>query len=237
MANEVRVQASPVGSVVSPANRTGMVVLHLGPASESSLDAARRLALLTGATVVCARYRPRFPAAVDDAVRAYRYCRRGGPVVVTGERLGAALAGALLLRLRDSGAEQPRCAALLSAVLDLTLGARSLLLNARAEPALDVAGLRRSVAAYAGGTARTDPLLSPAYANLHGLPPIQLLVAGSDPLLDDSLAVAARAARSGVTVDLRVWPDAAARDAGAITAIAHFIAAWNPEVPTDLVAR
>lgn len=235
MANEVHVEASPVGPVVAPADRGEMVVLYLAAEPEAAgpdpeLGTARRLALLTGASVVCARWRPTFPAALQDVVRAYRYCLRTGPVVVTGERLAGALAGALLVRLRDSGATLPRCAALLSPVLDLTLQARSLLFNAGAEPGFDIAALRRRVADYAAGTPRTDPLLSPAHANLHGLPPLQLLAAGSDPLLDDSLALATRAARSGVAVDLRVWPDATARDAAAMVVLADFIAAWNPEV-------
>ena len=74
-------------------------------------------------------------------------------------------------------------------------------------------------------TSATDPLLSPLHANLHGLPPVQLLAAGNDVLLDDSLAFAARAARSGVLVDLRVWPDATGLDAVAATAMAGFIVA------------
>ncbi|HKS98282.1 MAG TPA: alpha/beta hydrolase fold domain-containing protein [Rugosimonospora sp.] len=202
-------------------------ILYLPATPDSRGEAAQRLALMTGARVVPARYRPTFPAALHDAVRGYQRCE--GPVVVAGERLGAGLAAALLVRLRDSGAPLPRCAVLVSALLDLTLEAKSLLLNACAEPDLDVAGLRRCAADYAGGADRTDPLVSPVYANLHGLPPIQLLVAGTDPLLDDSLAFATRAARSGVTVDLRTWPDAAALTAAAPATIATFVATWSPE--------
>ena len=135
-------------------------------------------------------------------------------MVVAGERLGAGLAAALLARLRDTGAALPRCAVLVSAVLDLTMQAPSLLLNAAADPAFRVTELRRRVLRHAAGTALTDPRLSPLHANLHGLPPVQLLVAGNDLLLDDSLAFAARAARSGVTVDLRVRPDAASLRTG-----------------------
>jgi len=87
--------------------------------------------------------------------------------------------------------------------------APSLLLNAAADPTCDAGRLRRHAARYAAGTAPTDAALSPLYGSLHGLPPVQLVAAGTDLLLDDSLAFAARAARSGVTVDLRVWPDAA----------------------------
>jgi hypothetical protein len=79
-----------------------------------------------------------------------------------------------------------------SALFDLTLEAPSLSLNAAADPKFDLAGLARRVRRYAAGAAPTNPLLSPLYGNLHGLPPLQLLVAGNDPLLDDSLAFASR---------------------------------------------
>jgi acetyl esterase/lipase len=144
---------------------------------------------------------------------------------VAGNRGGAGLAAALLVRLRDEGAEPPACAVLVSPLLDLTLQAPSLQLNAAADPTFDLDELRRRVARYAAGTELTDPLLSPLFANLHGLPPIQVLAAGSDPLLDDSLAFAARAARSGVTVDLRVRPDAAGLRPGVLAAVAAFIGA------------
>lgn len=230
MENEVRVEESPVGPVVRTSKDTDLVVLYLhgeqdGP--EEALDKAGRLALLTGADVVCPRYRVAFPAALIDAHSGYSYCQATGPVVVVGEGLGAALATAMLVQLRDSGATPPRCAVLLSALLDLTLETKSLLFNATADPTFDLSALRKRVADYARGTPRTDPRLSPLYANLHGLPSTQILVAGTDPLLDDSLAFTTRAARSGIPVDLRVWPDTAGFRAEAITAMAVFVSAKN----------
>jgi acetyl esterase/lipase len=78
------------------------------------------------------------------------------------------------------------------------------------------------VASYAGGRPLTDSLLSPLYANLDGLPPVQLHVASTDPLLDDSLGFAARVARSRIQVDLRVWPDSATLRTESVPAIADF---------------
>ena len=224
----VRVEASPVGPVVHPPRPAETVVLYLhgdrylSAAPESALGLAGDLAARTGAAVVCCRYRPAFPAALVDVHAGYRYSQAAGPVVVAGERLGAGLAAALLARLRDAGDPLPRCAVLVSALLDLTMQAPSLLLNAAADPAFRVTELRRRVLRYAAGRELTDPRLSPLHANLHGLPPVQLLVAGNDLLLDDSLAFAARAARSGVTVDLRVRPDAASLRAEVGTAMAAF---------------
>jgi acetyl esterase/lipase len=226
---------SPVGPVVRPHGPTDTVILYLHgrqDVPEPALDLARRLVALTGAAIVCCRCRPTFPEALDDVDAAYHYCQEMGPVVVAGERIGAGLAAALLVRLRDSAAALPRCAVLISALLDMTMEAKSLRLNAGADPAFDVAELRRRAADYAAGAALTDALLSPLYANLHGLGPVQLLVAGTDPLLDDSLAFAARAARSHLTVDLRVWQDAAGLAAETATAMADFIGAWHPAART-----
>jgi len=245
---DVRVDESPAGPVVRPpVTRTATqntpgpaetVVLYLhsdrylSSTGEPVPGSARRLALRTGATVVCGRYRPAFPAALEDVYAGYCSSQAAGPVVVVGERAGAQLAAALLIRLRDSGAAPPRCAVLVSALLDLSMQAPSLRLNAAADPTFDAARLRRRVTRYAAGTAPTDPVLSPLRANLHGLPPVQLLVAGTDLLLDDSLAFAARAARSGVTVDLRVRPDAASLQTEAVPAMTDFITTWAPTTCT-----
>lgn len=230
MAGDIRVEQGPVGPVVYPSDHSDAVILYLhGDAdSDSTMDTAERLARSTGATVVCPRYRPTFPDAFEDARAGYRYCKHAGLVTVVGERIGAGLAAALLVHLRDLGTALPRSAVLVSGLLDLTMRANSLLLNARADPASDVTRLKQRVADYAGGAVLTDPLLSPLYANLHGLPPLQLLVAGTDLLLDDSLAFATRAARSRVTVDLRVWPDATTFTTQAFTVMTDFITVGRP---------
>jgi len=231
LAGRVTTVPSPVGPVVQPPGRLGTAILYLSGADagpgKAALELAGQLALRTGAAVVCCRYRPAFPAALDDVTEAYRYSQATGQVAIAGERLGAALAAALLLRLRDEGTGLPQCAVLVSALLDFTMEAASLRINAAADPAIDAAELRRQAARYAGATPLTDPLLSPLRANLHGLPPIQLLTAGNDVLLDDSVAFAGRAARSGVTVDLRVRPAGASLRAHAVPDMAGFIWTWT----------
>jgi acetyl esterase/lipase len=227
VADDVHVEESPVGPVLRTTEDTELAILYLHGEPDGLdpvLGHASELARWTGATVVCPRYRPAFPAALIDAHSGYSYCQAVGQVVVIGERLGAALATAMLVQLRDSEATPPSCAVLLSALLDLTLDTRSLVFNARAD---EIAQLRRRINEYARGTALTDARLSPLYANLHGLPPMQLLATGTDPLLDDSLAFATRAARSRVPIDLHVWPETASFHDAAIPAIAKFISAHD----------
>jgi len=236
VATELQVNTHSVGLTVRPPDPSGMVILHvhsdqyLACAPEAAIDLAGHLALHTGAEVICPRFRPFFPAALDDIRSAFDFSQNTGPVIVAGERVGAGLVAALLVRLRDEGAELPQRAILVSPLLDLTLETPSLSVNARADPTFDVAELRRCAAVYADGTPPTDPLLSPLFANLHGLPPIQIQAAGTDPLLDDSLAFAARAARSGVTVDLHIRPEATSLRSAIVPTMATFIStpeAWT----------
>ncbi|MEO3787477.1 alpha/beta hydrolase fold domain-containing protein [Actinocorallia sp. B10E7] len=233
MAGEVHVEESRSGLLVRPPDPVGPAVLYLhgdrylGGSPEAALDMAGHLALRTGGTVVCARYRSAFPASLHDAHTAYLHAEALGPVAVAGEGSGAGLAAALMVHLRDSGAPLPRCATLVSGLLDLTLQAPSLLFNAGANPEFDLDRLRREVTRYADGAEPHDPLLSPLHANLHGLPPLQLLTAGTDPFLDDSLAFATRAARSSLVVDLHVHPDPAGLRAGLLREMTTFLKTWT----------
>ncbi|MFD0901965.1 alpha/beta hydrolase fold domain-containing protein [Actinomadura sediminis] len=239
-AGGLRLQESSMGPVLRPPGRADKIVLYLRgdrphPAAPASVpEPYGRLALRANAVVAFPRHRAEFPAALDDVHDAYERARAEGPVMLAGDRLGGGLAAALLVRLRDTGAPPPACAVLVSALLDLTLEAPSLLLNAAADPSFDLDVLRERVARHAGDTPRTDPLLSPLHANLHGFPPLRLLTAGTDPLLDDSLSFAARAARSGVTVDLRVLQDAVDLRTAFVPAVADFMDVWGPRAdPSD----
>jgi acetyl esterase/lipase len=223
--------ASDVVILDPPERRSDFVLLYV-PGSPS-VDPARELAERTGARVYCPLYKPVFPRSFQDVEAAYDQANIG-PMIIVGERMGAGLAAALLVHLRDLGAPLPRAAVLISALLDLTMRANSVELNSRADPQLDITALRGYVADYAGGEALTNPLLSPLYANLHGLPPVQLLVAGTDPLLDDSLSFTARSARSGVTVDLRVSPDAATLASNKLPVTAEFVLAHAPAADPPL---
>jgi epsilon-lactone hydrolase len=234
--SEVRVDEGPFGPEVRPESRTvaqTVLYLHGDPrlagTPQDALPTARELARLTGYAVVCARYRPRFPQALEDVWAAWEHCHADGPATVAGKRLGGALAAGLLLRLRDAGATLPTCAVLSSPILDFTLDSPSLLLNAAADRTVDAEALPVRAAAYAGTTPRDHPLLSPLHGNLHGLPPLQLHAAGTEVLLDDTLSFVTRAAHSGVAVDMRIHEDSAAQGLRQLEATAQFLRAWCPD--------
>ena len=79
--------------------------------------------------------------------------------------------------------------------------------QAEVERILDPDSLERYAKYYAGEHDLTNPLISPHYADLGGLPPILIQVGADEILLDDARRCAARAQEAGVTVTLEVWDE------------------------------
>ncbi|SFP73128.1 alpha/beta hydrolase [Hymenobacter arizonensis] len=148
-----------------------------------------------------------FPAALDDAKRAYRWLLRQGhrahDIVVAGDSAGGGLALALLLALRDAGDMMPAAAVGLSPWTDLNLPMTALRRVAREEGLLlEALQMRTWGPLYARKTPLIHPLLSPAQADLHGLPPLLIQVSSAEVLYEDVLKFVdkARAAGSKVTL-------------------------------------
>lgn len=153
-----------------------------------------------------------YPAAVDDALAAYRGLVAAGvdpaSVAVVGESAGGGLAVALLLRIRDAHLPMPTCAALLSPWADLTMSGASLAGKAQADPALSADALSVRARSYLAGTDPAVPCASPVLADLGGLPPLLIQAGSAEILLDDAVRLAARAAADDVAVTLEVVPGA-----------------------------
>jgi acetyl esterase/lipase len=151
-----------------------------------------------------------FPAAVMDAVAAYRAVRseagESTPIVMAGDSAGGGLALATLVKLRDEGDALPAGAALFSPLTDLAGTGNSRQTNDKRCAMFHGKGLARAAEFYLCGAEPGDPLASPLYADLKGLPPLVIHVGADETLLDDSTMLAARARAAGVTVELQVWP-------------------------------
>jgi len=74
------------------------------------------------------------------------------------------------------------------------------------DPLIHATYLRELAAAYLGGHDPLDPLVSPLYGDLTGLPPILVQVGSDETLLDDSVRIVRRLGAAGVAVTLQVWP-------------------------------
>jgi monoterpene epsilon-lactone hydrolase len=151
-----------------------------------------------------------FPAALDDALAAYRALIRSGmpatSIVVAGDSAGGGLALALLLALRDAGEPLPAGAVLFSPWTDLAATGQSIIGNNASDALFFGSWVALLAQHYLGGTPATNPFASPVYADLTGLPPLLAQVSESEILLDDSRRVIDSARRSGVEATLRIWP-------------------------------
>jgi epsilon-lactone hydrolase len=92
-----------------------------------------------------------------------------------------------------------------SPVTDLALTGPSFETRAEADPYFTRAQAAGLIHSYLGDTDPTDPLASPLYGNLAGLPPISIHVGEDEVLLDDSRRYFERAIASGVDARLDVW--------------------------------
>ena len=150
-----------------------------------------------------------FPAAVDDAVAAYRWFLETGAdpasTVIGGDSAGGGLTIATLVSLRDAGLPMPAAGVCFSPWVDLEGLGDSMDARAEADPLVQREALARFAGFYLNGADPKSPLAAPLYADLAGLPALLIQVGTAETLLDDSIRLAARAEAAGVTVTLDVW--------------------------------
>lgn len=184
-----------------------------------------------------------FPAAVEDAAKAYEWLLTRHPraaIVLAGDSAGAGLAIATAVGVRDSPLKLPQAIVAFSPYSDLAVTGVSIEANAKSCAMFTPRGIREAAAIYLAGADARDPRASPLYADLAGLPPMLLFASRHEILRDDTLRLAERASAAGVKVELvvrdrlpHVWPVFVtllpeARDAFAtVTAFAREVGARN----------
>jgi monoterpene epsilon-lactone hydrolase len=167
-----------------------------------------------GARVVSVDYRlaPEhpFPAAADDALAVYQALLGGGTdpgeVVFAGESAGGGLAVATLVNARDHGLPLPAAALVMSPYADLTLAGATMDTKAGADVLMSRGNLAARAGDYTAGHDPADPLISPIFADLSGLPPLIIQAGTHEVLLDDAVRLARQAAVADVEVTLDVTP-------------------------------
>lgn len=143
-----------------------------------------------------------YPAAPDDCVAAVRAMRaRGLRVAIGGDSAGGQLAIATALRLRAGGEALPAGLMLVCPVTDFTDASESLRTNAASEPLLGLRHRTHALGLYAGAASLRDPLLSPVYADLRGLPPTIVEASRIEVLWDDARRFVDAAQAAGVAVE------------------------------------
>jgi monoterpene epsilon-lactone hydrolase len=216
---EVVASGVPAHWLEAPGVDTGrvLVFLHGGGYELGSLrsdgELAARLGRAAGMRVLFLEYRlaPEhpFPAAIDDAVAAWQWLvvdQHVSPrsIALAGDSAGGGLSVAMLVALRDAGAELPAAAVLMSPTVDLTSSGASMSERVDQDPISTPALLRQLSADYLAGADPKTALASPLFADVTGLPPLLVQVGTADLLLSDSERLAEAATEAGVDVTLQV---------------------------------
>jgi acetyl esterase/lipase len=198
----------------SPADRA-LVYLHGGgfvfgvTPQHVAMVAHLARAVGVGALMVDYRLAPDhpYPAALDDCVTAYRWLLRGGVppqnTVLAGDSAGGNLAITTMMKLRDGGEPLPAAAACLSPVADLSERHSP---GHFKDPLLPPSAVQFYSASYVAQGDGRDPLISPAYGEWRGLPPLLVHVGEEEMLRDDATRIAAAAHAAGVAVRLETYP-------------------------------
>ncbi len=171
-----------------------LINLHGGGfnSDSGSLTESIPIANLTHTRVVAVLYRlaPEhpFPAALDDAIAVYRELLKTykpAHIAIYGTSAGAILTAEVAVRLKQLDLPQPAALGIFSGLGDFSLAGDSQAIYALngLSGHLDPPDTRPHDSEYTGSTDPRDPVLSPLYADLHGLPPTLFLTSGRDLLL------------------------------------------------------
>ncbi len=181
---------------------------------DSHRDIACRLAQAAGVRTLLLDYRLapeyRFPAALEDATAAYRWLLDGGHsadrLALAGDSAGGGLSVALMSQLKSLELPLPKAAVLMSPWADLANTGESVSRFAAKDAMISPQAVEKFASLYLGDQDPKHPLASPLYADLSGLPPIQVLVGSEEVLLSDSERLVAGIISAGGQADLAVWP-------------------------------
>jgi len=202
----------------TPAERQDRVLINLhggGFNSDSgSLTESVPIANLTKTKVIAVLYRlaPEhpFPAAVEDAVAVYREVLKTykpAKIAIYGTSAGAILTGEVAVKLKQLGLPMPGALGIFSGFGDFNHVGDSQAMYALAGLSghLDPPGKTPLDTEYVRETNPEDPVLSPLYADLHGLPPTLFITSGRDMLLSGTTILHRKFLRDGVDAQLVVF--------------------------------
>ncbi|MEN6292118.1 MAG: alpha/beta hydrolase [Methanobacterium sp.] len=182
--------------------------------TKDHLDLCGKLSRASGFCVFSIDYRLapeyKFPDAVEDCLMSYLWLLKNGiessQIVIAGISAGGTLALSTLLSLRDNEVELPRAAVCMSPLVDMLFEGHSMVTN-KGKDWITQERLEKSRKIYLKGNSLTQPLASPLYADLHGLPPIMIQVGSHELLLDDIIKFYEKAIDSNVEVTFELWKD------------------------------
>lgn len=158
-----------------------------------------------------------FPAAVEDAVAAYKWLLDEGcepiRITISGDSAGGGLSLAFLISCKEQGLPMPAGAVLFSPWTDLSATGASLDYNEKTDAMFKKLYIAEGAKHYLGDADPKNPMASPLYADLADLPPILTFVSANEALYDDSVRLQEKLLAAGVNARLHternlphVWP-------------------------------
>lgn len=152
-----------------------------------------------------------FPACIEDCLTAYKWLLSTGikpeNIVIMGDSAGGNLTLVTLLKLKEEGIKLPVGGVSLSPLTDYTISDESFLEKAETDPILADIGTFWWPFAYAKDVDRSNPLISPLFGDLEGLPPLLFQVSKTEMLYSDSVRFVNKAKLAGVDASLQAWDD------------------------------
>jgi acetyl esterase/lipase len=201
-------EGSDLDRVLLHAHGGGTVVLSM----QVDRKAVGHIAKAAGVRALVLDYRRspehKFPAQISDMVSAYQWLLAKGirpeNIAVTGQSIGGNLAVSLAIELRDRSIPMPAAILSVSGWYDIELRNGMIERNAQKDKLLSRHILERFREAWLGGTgtAWNDPRVNLLYADLAGLPPIQIYYGDHELFVGEIIEFAKRAKNAGVNVSL-----------------------------------
>lgn len=198
--------------------RQGVILyLHGGGYACGDLEYAKgygsTLAVRCGIRVFSPAYRlapeSPFPAALEDALESYQYLLKKGydsrQIALCGESAGGGLIYALCLKLKEENLPLPGGLIAMSPWTDLTSSGESYETNRDVDPNMTVEQLQFYTRCYT--TDPKNPLASPIFGNLEGLPPSLIFVGGDEIMLSDAADMHKNLLGAGCKSKLVVAPE------------------------------
>lgn len=198
--------------------RQGVILyLHGGGYACGDLEYAKgygsTLAVRCGVRVFCPAYRlapeSPFPAALEDALESYQYLLKKGydpkQIALCGESAGGGLIYALCLKLKEDNLPLPGGLISMSPWTDLTSSGESYETNRDVDPNMTREHLQFYTRCYT--TDPKNPLASPLFGNLEGLPPSLIFVGGDEIMLSDAADMHKNLLDAGCKSKLVVAPE------------------------------
>ena len=193
--------------------------LHGGAYALGSCDSHRALATSIAAAANVETLLPEyrlapehpFPAGLQDCVAVYHALLEKGyapdDIIIGGDSAGGGLTAATMLQLRHDGVPLPRAAVLLSPFLDVSASGETMKTRLERDPWFEPDKIAVVVGHYCPNEDLRNPLLSPVFANVAGLPPTLIHVGDHEILLSDSTRFADKLREAGIDVELEVFPE------------------------------